>query len=281
MNKILASLLGSIALCSHALACSPKLPGSDLAAAWQAKQPVSGLDIDLTMADAECIRTHFQQALQDKAGRVVGYKVGLTNPAVQKALGHDAPIGGELMAGMLLTSPAVVPARFGTRPLMEADLLVEVADEGINRATTPDEVMQHLSGIRPFIELPDLMIDPKVAINGIRLTALNVGARLGVVGPALPAASALTEALAGMSVQLSDASGKVLAKGKGSDILGHPLNAVLWLVGDLARQGRQLRKGDLISLGSFNAPLKPEAGQEITVTYPGLPGMQSASVRFE
>jgi 2-keto-4-pentenoate hydratase len=91
----------------------------------------------------------------------------------------------------------------------------------------------------------------------------------------------LTQYLASTAVVLLDSRGKTLAQGKGSDILGHPLNAVIWLVNDLAKQGKRLKKGDLVSLGSFNPPLKPEAGQEITVSYPGVPGLQRATVRFE
>ena len=281
MNKILILLLAALATTSASATCTPKVDGAEMAKAWAEKRPISGLDDELSMTDAECIRASFQQALVKQAGAVVGYKVGLTNPKVQKALGHDAPLGGELMANMLLPSPAVVAVGFGTRPLMEADLLVEVADDGINAATTPAEVMQHLAGIKPFIELPDLLIDPQVPLNGVRMTAINVGARLGIVGPTLPAAPELTEYLASTTVVLSDGSGKTLTQGQGSDILGHPLNAMIWLVKDLAKQGKRLRKGDLVSLGSFNPPLKPEAGQEITVSYPGVPGMQGATVRFE
>lgn len=61
------------------------------------------------------------------------------------------------------------------------------------------------------------------------------------VGPTLPVSTDLTQYLASTAVVLSDSSGKTLAQDKGSDILGHPLSAVIWLVNDLAKQGKRLK----------------------------------------
>jgi 2-keto-4-pentenoate hydratase len=64
--------------------------------------------------------------------------------------------------------------------------------------------------------------------------------------------------------------------------MGHPLNAVLWLVADLKRTGEKLKPGDLISLGSPSPQVTPQAGDKFTLTYEGLPGGPlKASVAFE
>ena len=65
--------------------------------------------------------------LTAQLGAPVGYKAGLTNPAVQKRFNADAPVWGVLYANMLLANGATVDAGFGARPLFEADLLVRVA----------------------------------------------------------------------------------------------------------------------------------------------------------
>jgi 2-keto-4-pentenoate hydratase len=64
-------------------------------------------------------------------------------------------------------------------------------------------------------------------------------------------------------------------------VLGHPLNAVVWLVQDMAREGRALKKGDLVSLGSFSKLLPPKPGLAVEVTYQGLPGNPSVAVSFK
>jgi 2-keto-4-pentenoate hydratase len=63
-------------------------------------------------------------------------------------------------------------------------------------------------------------------------------------------------------------------------ILGHPLNAVLWLARDLEKSGTRLKAGDLLSLGSFTTPMPPKPGLAVTVRYEGLPGNPQVSVRF-
>jgi hypothetical protein len=75
--------------------------------------------------------------------------------------------------------------------------------------------------------------------------------------------------LADIRIVATDASGAVLAENTGAATLGNPLNAVVWLVEDLAKAGRKLSAGDLISVGSFTPLTPPKAGQAISVRYGG------------
>jgi NADPH:quinone reductase-like Zn-dependent oxidoreductase len=43
----------------------------------------------------------------------------------------------------------------------------------------------------------------------------------------------------------------------------------------------RLRAGDILSLGSFTAPMPPKPGMKVTVTYEGLPGNPTVSVHFK
>ena len=52
----------------------------------------------------------------------------------------------------------------------------------------------------------------------------------------------------------------------------------MWLVADLAKSGRTLAAGDLVSVGSFT-PLKP--GPAVTVRREGLPGTPKVSLTFQ
>lgn len=237
----------------------------------------------MSMADAECGREKLTRFLAQSQGAVVGYKAGLTNPAVQKRFGHDSPIRGTLFSGMILKDGAEIPARYGAKPIFEADLVVEVGDARINQAVTRADAMRHLSRIYPFIELPDLMVDDPSRLTGASLVYLNVVARLGVLGAPLDVASLQSplDTLANMTVRLVDESGKELDSAKGAAILGHPVDAVLWLIKDLKRAGITLKKGDLLSLGSFSKPLAPKSGSSAKAIYEGLPGTPSVSVRFQ
>ena len=255
-------------------------------AAYNGRTPAANPPASMTMADAACTRALWQQRLAAQAGPLAGYKAGLTNPAVQKRFNTDQPVWGALYQRMLLDDGATVDAAFGARPLYEADLLVRVKSAAINRARTPAEVLAAVDQIVPFIELPDLMVQAPPQLNGAGISAINVGARLGVRGTplAVPADAAgqakLLDQLRDMNVRLVDAQGAALGGGKGSDVLGHPLNAVVWLAQALQAQGLAMQPGQLISLGSFSALLPPKPGLRATAHYDGVSGLRPVTVQF-
>ena len=166
-------------------------------------------------------------------------------------------------------------------------MLVRVRSADINLARTPMEVLENIDQIIPFIELPDLVVQAPPKLNGPGVAAINVGARLGVAGA--PIATPVTRgeryamlgALERMTVQVTDNSGQSLASGTGSDILGHPLNAVVWIAQALKAEKLSLQPGDLVSLGSFSPLMPPKAGLSVTTTFIGLPGAQPVRVNFK
>ena len=247
------------------------------------RQPMRGLRADLTMADAECGRRRLVERIEASDNRIVGYKAGLTSRAVQERFGVASPVRGVLFEKMMLKDGADVPADFGARPVYEADLLVVVKDAAIHQAKTHLEALRSISLVVPFIELPDLLVADGEKLSAPLIVSLNVGARLGVVGKGIPAQATteFADALAAMRVVATDQKGNEIASGNGAAILDHPLNAVLWLAQELGKSGIKLKPGDLLSLGSFTAPMNPRPGLSVTVRYMGLPGNPEVSVRFK
>jgi 2-keto-4-pentenoate hydratase len=229
------------------------------------------------------VQDAFVEKLIPRLGKPVGFKVGLINKEAQDRFNIDHPVRGRLLAKMLRPNDSQVSLQYGVRPVCEADLIVVVKDSDINRAEDMMAVLRNLKEVVAFIELADNFIVTNPPVDGISLTAANVGARLGIVGERVPVKASLDflHALAQMRVTVRDDADADLGQGQGKDILSHPLNAILWLVEDLRNSGQTLRAGDLLSLGSIKA-FTPKAGQRITVTYQGLPrGPIKASVRFQ
>lgn len=267
-------------------ACLTDAQAAELVAQFVAKTPAVTPE-GLSEADGACTRAKVTALLEKRYGKVIGYKAGLTNPAVQKRFGYDKPVWGKLFQGMVLADGATVEAAFGARALFEADMLVRVKSSEINTAKTPMDVLMAIDQVIPFIELPDLVVQTPPKLGGPGINAINVGARLGVAGKPIPVPStraeryAMLDALRDMNVLLADGTGAELGKGKGSDILEHPLNAVVWLAGALAKEGLAMKPGELISLGSFSPLLPPKPGLKATATYQGLPGAGPVSVQFK
>ena len=240
-HALLIAATGTVLLEAPAFgACLSDVEVAAMVAAYTARsaRTAAANPEGLSAADGECSRATLLQLLEARHGKPLGYRAGLTNPAVQKRFNHDTPVWGALYAPMLLADGAVVDAAFGARPLFEADLLARISDDAVNRDKTPEDVLQAIDQGIPFIELPDLV----VVVRG---------------------------------------DGAELDRGKGSDVLGHPLAAVAWLAQDMAREGRAPKKGDLVSLGSFSKLMPPKPGLAVEAAYEGLPGAPKVKVTFK
>lgn len=286
MKQTLAAVtLAIVGAASHA-ACLTDAQAVAMVDQYMAKAPAANPE-GLSEEDGACSRAKVNALLELRLGNVVGYKAGLTNPAVQKRFNYDKPVWGKLYEGMILEDGATVDMPYGARALFEADMLVRVSSEAINQAKTPMDVLLAIDQITPFIELPDLMVQAPPKLNGPAINAINVGARLGVAGTPIAVPQyrgeryAMLDALRDMTVVLADGKGAELGRGKGGEILEHPLNAVVWLAQALAKEGLAMRPGELISLGSFSPLLPPKAGLKAVATYNGLPGAKPVSVQFK
>ena len=238
--------------------------------------PTPGVE---TLEEGYCTQAKVVEWMSPVLGGVAGYKAGLTSAPAQERFGVEQPVSGVLLHGMLLQDGAMVPTPYGARPVFEADLVVTVSDSAINQAMTPDDVLKSLSDVRPFIELPDLVVENPSTLQGPQIAAINVGAKLGVLGAAVPVEQTpeFLTALSDMTVTMTDQNGNELSSAPGSIVLGHPLNAVLFLID----RGVELRPGDIVSVGSIGPLLPPQSGLTVTATYEGLPGTPTVSVTFQ
>ena len=265
----LLSLLLALSLCGQAVAAGE---GTRLADFYLTRLPAPAPAQAPTLDRAMAIQAEFIQAIMPAFGKVVGYKAGLTNPNVQKVFGVSAPVRGTLLEKMILKSGTAIEANFGAQPLYEGDLILRVGSEAINKAATPMEALAGIDAAIPFIELPDLVYARGTRINGAMLAAVNVAARYGIVGDAIPvqATADWMERLKTFKCQIYDGTGAMLIEAPGSSLLDHPINVVLWIRDSLNANGVALKKGDLLSLGTITKLTPTAPNTVIKARYVGL-----------
>ena len=283
-TKAVAGLMLATAFAGSAIAACPDDAAIDAYMADFAKRrPSKGFGNDITIDDAECAKKKLGKKLPKALGDPIGYKAAFTNPALQQRFGVSGPKWGYMYNRNMVDIVALVPSNFGAFPLYEADMIVEVKDPGLADAKTPLEALKYLEAVVPFIELPDLMLEGK--FSGNNFIATNVGFRGGVLGMELPVqqTQAFADALASMTVVMIDEAdnNKELGRGKGSALLGHPLEAAIWLAKELKKDGVTLKQGDLLSLGGFFPPQPVKPGMKVKMQYLGLPEDPSVSVEFD
>lgn len=276
-------LIGVLLIADVAEACERDPRVGAVAEAWLAhRQPPSLADLDV--AAGRCFRIDLMQRLATTLGPVVGYKVGVYTAAARKTYGTSEPVVGELRQQMLLEDGAQVSVRAGVALLAESDFVLVVGDAGINDARTREQAYRHLRGYRPFVELPDLNYAGSVPPSLGQLVALNVGARLGVLGKEvpLPQSEAGFAALSNLKVDVivgtADATRR--SSGVARETLGDPVEIVLAARDVLRRAGTALKAGDLISIGTITPPPPAKAGETFKVRYHVLTQPAEVSVTF-
>ena len=261
LTLVALGLLPAVALAE----CPPPEAMYKAAEGWLAgdRLPDPGLG---SVADGACAYAAYRDRLEDDLGRPVGVKVGFTSKPAQEKFGVTSPAAGALFAPMILEAGAEVSLKGGRSVVYEADLIVTVGDaEKLKAAKTREEAAAALAEVRPFIELPDMALAEGVAPTGPLMTAYGVMPWRGVMGKGVALADLPDPVadLAALTVDLK-ANGASVSQGKGEMLLGHPLDVVLWLVG----QGSyDLPAGALISLGSLSALTPAKPGDALSADY--------------
>lgn len=244
---------------------NPQAAADWLYASIQARQtfadPPGGLGT--TLADAYAIQEALVARMEGDDGPAVGWKVALTSPVMQQMCGVDHPCEGAVLRGRVHQSPAACDTSKLGRLGVEAEIALVVGQDMPESGSpyTTANVAACIAAAHPAIELVDDRNADYSQFNAAKLIAsnsLNAGI---VLGPASENWQSLDLA-ALKGAMLID--GAVVAEGTGADILGHPLNAIVWLANSLNARGRMLRAGDVVMCGSFVRTQFPAAGQSVT-----------------
>ncbi|MET8249133.1 2-keto-4-pentenoate hydratase [Streptomyces sp. NPDC005202] len=187
--------------------------------------------------------------------RIVGRKIGLTSPAVQRQLGVDQPDFGALFADMAVPEGGEVPAGRLLQPKVEAEVALVLGSDLPHRQCTVVDVLRATEFALPALEIVDSRVqDWDISI--VDTVADNASSGLYVLGGSPVPLTGVNLRSVRMTMTRS---GEVASEGTGADCLGSPLNAAAWLASALAEMGDPLRTGDLVLTGALGpmAPASP------------------------
>lgn len=183
-------------------------------------------------------------------GRQVGYKIGATTAVMQRYLNIDHPCAGAIFARGLMRNGSALKVGDLVRPGVECELDVELA-RPLEPSAAPfdrDNVAAAVGAVFPAIEIVDDRYVHWRSLDAGTLIADDFFQAGLVLGPRFTHWQSLDlGAIAGAAFL----NGAEIGRGKGADILGHPLDALAWLANHCARRGVTLARGTLVSLGSL------------------------------
>lgn len=251
-----------------------------LARARQSGPPTPAMPAKLvpaTVADGYAVQRALHAVLEAAGhGPRGGHKIGCTTAVMQAYLGIDHPCAGEVFASTVSAPGATLPLAGFHRVGVECEIAARLGADlaGRTGGHDRDSVAEAVDSLMAGIELVDDRYADYTALPAPVLIAddfFNAGV---VLGTPVPDWRRLDLA-AIQGVMTID--GAEAGRGRGADILGHPLAALAWLADHRAAAGTPLRAGEFVMLGSVVKTVWIEAPATVTIRFEGL---GEASVRF-
>lgn len=215
--------------------------------------PISTRHPDLTVEDAYTIQGELQALDLLDGAALVGHKIGATSAAIRRMFGVDHPDFGYLTDLMMLPDGAEVPAAGLIAPMVEGEIAFRLRDSLFGASVTAVDVLAGTSEVIPVLEILDSRIDDW-AIQLVDTVADNASSSAVVLGSPVP----LNGADLAAERMRFEVDGQVLFA-QGAAVLGHPAEAVAWLVRMLCHYGKGVEAGDIVLAGAWCGarPLQP------------------------
>ena len=205
-----------------------------------------------------------QRSLDRHIGQPVGWKVAASSLAGQRVIGVDRPLVGSLHAVQLVEDGCVLP--LPTIGVAEAEFVFRL-DRGLRAAEAPftrEIVLANIVSVHAGMEVPDSRLAAYPHISAPQLVADFMCARWLVIGPALEGI-ALAE-LPYMAVSAGRGA-DVESEGIGSDVLGDPCDALVWLINEVAGHGMDVVPGAVVTTGACAWIENARARDTVTSTF--------------
>jgi 2-keto-4-pentenoate hydratase len=199
--------------------------------------------------------------------RQIGWKVGLTAPAIQQQFGFHEPVFGCLLE----TRPSghVFRADELIRPGFESELCLHIK-EPLSGEVDMTTVRRAVDVVYPALEIIETRGDLSAQIAVAM--ADNAQQKTNILGQPVPLGSIALETVEA-TVQIN---GQTVATGRGDAVLGNPFNSVIWLARKLTEFGRGIRAGDFIMSGSFTRQFPIAPGDRIRVEFSDIGDVQTS-----
>jgi 2-keto-4-pentenoate hydratase len=253
------------------------MDGKQDAACMLAHQRLSPLPVDLPEgmrpddeAEAYAVQAEANQQLSKMGlGLPIGHKIGCTTPVMQAFLGIHSPCAGDIFATTVLRSGQRVSRTAYRRLGVECEIAVEISrDIAPKKAPFTRETIASMVGaVMAGIEIVDDRYRDYRSVGVPTLIAdnfFNAGCVLGE--PVRDWRKLDLGRLEGRTL----VNGEEMGRGQGAMVLGHPLEALVWLANSRAARGMGLSRGKFVFLGSLVETKWLDAGDSVRIEIEGL-----------
>lgn len=219
---------------------------------------------------AYLVQEHLVRHRLEAGERIIGKKIGLTSPAVQKQLGVDQPDYGMLFHTMDLSNAGVLEVSNLIMPKAEGELAFILKEDLDKEDLTLENIKNAIGAVVIAIEVVDSRVENwKIGISDT--IADNASGSHFILGPERIALENVKTSSIEMKLYKND---ELVSEGSGAACMGDPLNAALWLAQIMKNQGSPLLKGEVLLSGALGPMVPVSSGDELTMTLDGFKDLQ-------
>ena len=190
----------------------------------------------------------------------IGWKVGLTAPAIQQQFGFHEPVFGCVLdsrpSGHLFAAGSLIAPGF------ENELCMRLRVD-LDGPVTLDQARAAIDVVYPSLEIIETR-GPFTEQIALAL-ADNAQQKTVILGEPVPLPDDLVAIEARVSI-----NGQQVATGTGDAVLGNPLHSIVWLASKLGAYGRGLKAGEIVMTGSFTRQFPIAPGDKIETLFTGI-----------
>jgi 2-keto-4-pentenoate hydratase len=182
-------------------------------------------------------------------GTLAGYKVGCTTRVMQEYLNLSNPAAGGILTGSVHTGSARLRLADYVRPGVECEIAVRLGDDlpagraPLRRA----DVVPAIGACLVALEVVDNRYTDVATLGVPALIADDFFGAGCVLGAETTDIDPYDLAATTAYLEINET---IVGHGRGSDILGDPLDALVWLANTVAETGTGLSAGHIVLLGS-------------------------------
>ena len=251
------------------------------AAEYQAAQHRARTPLDVmlqpfapqTMAEAYAVQAGMVSRLAEARGPAIGYKIAYTSAVMRERAGIGQPCYGRIPASLVHDSPAAVDSSEYGGVGIECEVAVKLgADLPASGAPyTRESIAEYIEWLAASFELVDRRDAPSLdgQLPEICSIVTNISNGGAVLGERVTDWQGIDLAASRGTMQVN---GETVGEGVGSDVMGHPLEPLVWLANTLAADEISMERGMLSLTGSFAPPVMLKPGDEASVQIDGLGG---------
>lgn len=245
-------------ICLALAACSstPQRVVDEIVTSWREQRPLPNIDETLTIDSAyrvqtRSVRTRLQGATP------AGFKAGITSPAAQARFKTNGPVAGVLFTEGARKSADTLRLSERRGLHIEVELAMRVGRTIDKQLADVAALREHIDGIAPALELPNIYYADMRALDVVDLIATNVSAENYILGDFVSPQERDPNSVA---VRLACNDQEVMA-GAARDALGDQWQAALFLVNTLQKQGWTFEPGQILLTGALGRAIPAAVGR--------------------